>query len=52
MKFDEFELDVTALQQLPETDPVELDGIQLGGCVVTSCDVVATHCNVISTKIG
>ncbi len=50
MRLNELELDVNALQQLPETDPVEQDGIQLGDCFVTSCNVVATRCNVIATK--
>ncbi|GAA2775263.1 VenA family class IV lanthipeptide [Saccharopolyspora taberi] len=29
--YEEFELDVSALQQLPETDPVDQDGVQFGG---------------------
>ncbi|CAM03298.1 hypothetical protein A8924_4414 [Saccharopolyspora erythraea NRRL 2338] len=29
--YEEFELDVTALQQLPETEPVDQDGVQFGG---------------------
>lgn len=48
MSFEDFELDVTALQELPETDPVEIDGLQLGGCLVTRCNVLATKCNVIA----
>lgn len=48
MEFDEFELDVTALQLLPETDPVDEDGIQFGGCLLTKCNVIATKCNVIA----
>lgn len=45
-----FELDVTELQSLPETEPVQEDGIQFGDCVQTKCNVVATKCNVIATK--
>ncbi|MDQ3150316.1 MAG: VenA family class IV lanthipeptide [Actinomycetota bacterium] len=45
-----FELDVTELQSLPETDPVRDDGIQFGHCVVTKCNVIATKCNVVATK--
>jgi hypothetical protein len=54
MTFENFELDVTALQQLPESDPIEQDGIQFGGCLVSgiSCLVVATNCFVIATGGG
>lgn len=52
MEFQDFELDVTALQELPETDPVELAGVQLGGgCLVTRCNVIATKCNVIALTL-
>lgn len=42
---------VSSLQTLPETDPVEVDGIQFGvhntcqmACVVTSCTPIFTVC--------
>ncbi|QUH02579.1 hypothetical protein HUO13_18810 [Saccharopolyspora erythraea] len=43
--YDEFELDVTALQQLPETDPIDQDGVQFGGgdqCLLASNCLLAS----------
>lgn len=48
MRYEDFELDVTALQELPETDPIELHGVRLGGCLVTYCNIIATECNVVA----
>ena len=51
--YEEFELDVSALQQLPETDPVDPDGVQFGGgdcLILTSCNILATSCQIVSTK--
>ncbi|MFC6881926.1 MULTISPECIES: VenA family class IV lanthipeptide [Actinomadura] len=47
---DAFEGDlVAALQELPETDPVELDGIQLGG--TCQCTGILTLLNTICVGV-
>lgn len=62
MTFDNFDL-VASLQALPETDPIEIDGIQLGGkggggggnntcqqqCVLASVNIVQTVCLIAAT---
>lgn len=48
MTIDDFELDVTALQELPETDPVDPAGVRLGDCLVTYCNIIATECNLLA----
>ncbi|MGH3886828.1 MAG: VenA family class IV lanthipeptide [Pseudonocardiaceae bacterium] len=46
---------VSSLQALPETSPVELDGIQFGGgtcgsqCVLLTVNVVQTVCLIAAT---
>lgn len=50
---DSFDL-VSSLQALPETDPIEVDGIQFGGtcgsaCVVLTVNVLQTVCVILAT---
>jgi len=50
---DSFDL-VSSLQALPETDPIEVDGIQFGGtcnsqCVLLTVNVIQTVCAVFAT---
>lgn len=45
---------VGSLQALPETDPVEVDGIQFGGtcgsgCTVLTINILQTVCIIIAT---
>ncbi|WP_433226535.1 VenA family class IV lanthipeptide [Actinomadura formosensis] len=48
---DAFENDiVAALQELPETDPVEIDGIQLGG--TCACVGLLTLLNTVCVGIS
>lgn len=51
MTYGELEVDVIALQQLGETDPVDVDDAQVAACLLT-CNVVATRCNVLDTGVG
>ncbi|MGI9002538.1 MAG: VenA family class IV lanthipeptide [Pseudonocardia sp.] len=58
MQLENFDL-VASLQALPETDPVEIDGIQFGGgggggtcqsqCVALTVNVIQTVCAVVAT---
>jgi hypothetical protein len=57
MRIEDFEL-VASLQALPETDPIEIDGIQFGDCCNNTCqsqcdnltvNVIQTVCAVFST---
>lgn len=54
MQLDSFDL-VASLQALPETDPVEIDGIQFGArtcnsaCSVLTVNVVQTVCLILAT---
>lgn len=54
---DSFDL-VSSLQALPETDPIEVDGIQFGGggvktcqsaCAVLTVNVIQTVCAIAAT---
>lgn len=51
---DSFDL-VSSLQALPETDPVEVDGIQFGGgtcssgCSVLTVNILQTVCAILAT---
>ncbi len=47
---------VASLQELPETDPVEIDGIQFGGpttcqsaCLALTVNVAYTVCAIVAT---
>ena len=47
---------VVSLQELPETDPVEVDGIQFGGattcqsaCLALTVNVAYTVCAIVAT---
>lgn len=51
MTYGELEIDVMALQQLGETDPVDTGDARVAACLLT-CNVVATHCNVLDTGVG
>ncbi len=57
MKLDSFDL-VASLQALPETDPIEIDGIQLsggGGGSAQTCSKVCSNASVqidVSVCIG
>lgn len=61
MKFEEFDL-VASLQALPETDPVEIEGVQFGkkkkggggdtcqsACTLLTVNVIQTVCAVFAT---
>jgi hypothetical protein len=58
MEFDTLDA-VTALQALPESDPIEMDGVQLGGgacantcqaaCVVLTVNLIQTICLINAT---
>ena len=55
MQLDSFDL-VTSLQALPETDPIEVEGIQFGGkrtcqaaCVLATVNVAQTICLIFAT---
>ena len=55
MQLDTFDL-VASLQALPETDPIEIDGIQFGDTCQAQCQVavsvnVPTVCAVVATCI-
>jgi hypothetical protein len=45
---------VSSLQALPETNPIEIDGIQFGGtcgsqCVALTVNVIQTVCAIVAT---
>ena len=55
MEFESMDL-VASLQELPETDPVEIDGIQFGGattcqsaCAALTVNVLFTVCAIVAT---
>ncbi|MGI9002539.1 MAG: VenA family class IV lanthipeptide [Pseudonocardia sp.] len=54
MQLDTFDL-VASLQELPETDPVEIEGIQLGGntcqsqCGALTVNIIQTVCLIAAT---
>ncbi|MGH3614035.1 MAG: VenA family class IV lanthipeptide [Pseudonocardia sp.] len=54
MTLDSFDL-VASLQALPETDPIEVDGIQFGGntcqsaCVALTVNVIQTVCAIVAS---
>ena len=50
MKLDSFDL-VASLQALPETDPIEIDGIQFGGRTC-SCTGLLTLLNTICIGVS
>jgi hypothetical protein len=66
MHLDNLALDVADLQQLPETAPVQFDTVQLGcgggggkgrggggggSCLLTSCNILSTACNIIAVTV-
>lgn len=53
MQFDKPTIDVTALQDLPESDPVQFDGLQFGGegCDLTACQILIS-CVLANTSVG
>jgi hypothetical protein len=48
---------VSSLQALPETDPVEIDGIQFGGntcqsaCIAATVNIGQTVCLIVATCV-
>lgn len=51
MELEEFDM-VTALQGLPETDPIEVDGIQLDGGNTCECVGLLTALNTVCVGIS
>lgn len=67
MHLDDLALDVADLQQLPEIAPVQFDTVQLGcgcggggkgrggggggSCLLTSCNILSTACNIIALTV-
>ncbi|MGI9002537.1 MAG: VenA family class IV lanthipeptide [Pseudonocardia sp.] len=54
MNLENFDM-VASLQALPETDPVEIEGVQFGGdtcqsqCVAATVNVIQTVCAIVAT---
>ena len=51
MEFESFDL-VASLQALPETDPIEIDGIQFGGGGTCACIGLLTALNTVCVGVS